>query len=227
MNLNHGEELHYQVKSLPVRNGKIIIISLAVTLSIFLVLPLADLIFRREREKPCFWEIAAIDLIQPPIEQPLPRRERPIEKKVPRLEVTLPKPEMTVLRQLAPEHITADLIFGLGEMKDIGSFALSLDIGDAVLELFEIDSPPHPILQIPPLYPMIARSRGIEGEVELVFIVRTDGRVDNIQVISSYPGDVFTRAAVNAVSRWRFRPGIKDGREVNVRVFLPIKFELK
>lgn len=63
-----------------------------------------------------------------------------------------------------------------------------------------------PLYRVPPEYPRHAQRRGLEGHVELVFLVAPDGRVetDSIQVVEALPGNVFERAARQAVSQWRF-----------------------
>ncbi|GAA0577651.1 TonB family protein [Halomonas salifodinae] len=65
-----------------------------------------------------------------------------------------------------------------------------------------------PTNRVPPDYPSRAQRRGIEGHVELRFLIRADGSVDpdSIQVISARPRNVFDRAARQAVARWRFEP---------------------
>ncbi|MBF8223014.1 energy transducer TonB [Halomonas sp. 328] len=65
-----------------------------------------------------------------------------------------------------------------------------------------------PTSRVPPDYPSRAQRRGIEGHVELRFLIRADGSVDadSIQVISAQPRNVFDRAARQAVARWRFEP---------------------
>jgi protein TonB len=63
-----------------------------------------------------------------------------------------------------------------------------------------------PLNQVPPEYPRRAQRRGLEGYVELAFLVAPDGRVDadSIRVVEARPGNVFDRAARQAVSQWRF-----------------------
>lgn len=55
------------------------------------------------------------------------------------------------------------------------------------------------------VYPPQARAQGIEGHVVVRYDVDVEGRVRNVRVVSASPPDVFDEAAVQAVSRWRFR----------------------
>lgn len=58
----------------------------------------------------------------------------------------------------------------------------------------------------PPRYPPLALRRRIEGDVTVVFTVRTDGSVDAPRVASAQPAGLFEDAALDAVRRWRFAP---------------------
>lgn len=96
----------------------------------------------------------------------------------------------------------------------------------SVYELTDLDRPPEPVLQRRPAYPYRARTRGIEGYADVGFIVRPDGTVDEVAALDAEPLGVFDVAAVRAVRRWRFDPGIRDGEPVPVRMHIRIRFEL-
>lgn len=74
-------------------------------------------------------------------------------------------------------------------------------------------------------YPEIARKAGIEGRVFLEFIVDERGRVSNIKVLRSVGGGL-DEAAISAVQKVKFTPGMQRGRPVKVRYTLPITFKL-
>jgi TonB family protein len=61
------------------------------------------------------------------------------------------------------------------------------------------------------IYPPDARADGVEGYVVVRYDVSADGRVDNVRVVDAEPRGIFDEAAVQAVSRWRFRPPHRDG----------------
>ncbi len=79
---------------------------------------------------------------------------------------------------------------------------------------------------LPPQYPQTALMRGLEGWVQLAFIVSEEGLVEEPTVVDAKPSGVFNNAARNAVLRWRFRPVLNDGRAVAVRAFVQIDFNL-
>lgn len=83
---------------------------------------------------------------------------------------------------------------------------------------------PVPMALTQPVYPPELQAAGIEGEVNLSFIVEVDGSVSNPVVVSS-DNEGFNASAIAAVSNWRFFPGrLRDGKPVRVRMAVPIKF---
>lgn len=93
--------------------------------------------------------------------------------------------------------------------------------------LAEVDQPPRVIRRIDPLYPFAAKRKQIEGTVTLRFIVTKDGRVEEPSVVDAEPLEVFDNSALKAILRWRFRPAVKDGQNVDVIVIAPLKFNLE
>ena len=74
-----------------------------------------------------------------------------------------------------------------------------------------------------PVYPMIARRLGKEGEVVLRLTLDERGNLLNVEVVKN-AGYGFTEAAVEAVKRSTFLPAKKDGRTIVSRAILPIRF---
>jgi periplasmic protein TonB len=74
-------------------------------------------------------------------------------------------------------------------------------------------------------YPASAQSRKISGWVEVVFTVNEKGRVEDAEVRSSSPEEIFDEAAVRALRQWRYEPPLKDGQPTAVRTMVRLKFE--
>lgn len=82
------------------------------------------------------------------------------------------------------------------------------------------------LAKFPPQYPTWALQRGLEGWVELTFIVTEQGLVVDPVVTDARPKGTFEDSALAAVARWRFQPVMDDGEPQAVRVFLHVDFEI-
>ncbi len=77
-----------------------------------------------------------------------------------------------------------------------------------------------------PEYPIQAARNHQSGFATVEFTVNPDGSVSNAHVISSNPGGVFNNAAIQAVSRSKFKPALKDGQPVSSTLQRRIDFNL-
>lgn len=66
------------------------------------------------------------------------------------------------------------------------------------------------VVAVRPTYPASASERGLEGHVIVRFDVSEFGTVQNIAVVES-SNRIFEKAAVNAASRFKFKPKVVDG----------------
>lgn len=96
----------------------------------------------------------------------------------------------------------------------------------AGFSLGEVDTPPRLVRYIPPLYPTMAKRRRIEGKVLLRALITTEGKAEQISVVSAEPEGIFEEVAQKALSRWTFRPGILEGKEVPTWIEIPVAFTL-
>lgn len=97
--------------------------------------------------------------------------------------------------------------------------------GMKVFDISMLDQTPVPRFQARPQYPFEMRRAGIAGEVVVDFIVDTNGDVQNAYAIRSSQRE-FEAAAIQAVSKWKFKPGRKSGRDVPTHMQVPIVFTL-
>ncbi len=97
---------------------------------------------------------------------------------------------------------------------------------DGVYTLKEVDFVPKSLKSARPVYPEYAKNMRIEGYVQIKFIVNDKGEIINPKVVKSEPGNVFEKAALNAVKQWKFKPAVKDGRDVNVAMVVKLNFKL-
>jgi protein TonB len=101
-------------------------------------------------------------------------------------------------------------------------------LGKGMKDLFNIadlDNPPQARFQPGPNYPFEMRRAGISGEVTVAFIVDSNGNVVEAYAVKSTQRE-FESPAVQAVMKWKFKPGRKGGRAVNTKMQVPIVFNL-
>ena len=91
-------------------------------------------------------------------------------------------------------------------------------IGGAVLA-------PSVISKIEPQYSEEARDAKLEGTVVLSLVVDEQGNPKDIQVKRPL-GMGLDQKAVEAVQKWRFQPGLKDGKAVPVQATIEVNFRL-
>ena len=70
-----------------------------------------------------------------------------------------------------------------------------------------------------------ARKAGYQGVCTLSLIVGVDGRPSDIRMVSRL-GMGLDEKAMEAVSKWRFDPALKDGNPVPVRIMVEVSFHL-
>ena len=75
-----------------------------------------------------------------------------------------------------------------------------------------------------PAYPPLARQGRISGVVRLNAVIGKDGAVEQLSVASGHP--LLIRAAVDAVSQWRYRPTLLNGEPVEVITQIGVHFTL-
>jgi protein TonB len=97
--------------------------------------------------------------------------------------------------------------------------------GMKVFDPSMLDQQPVPQYQARPNYPFEMRRAGIAGEVVVDFIVDPEGNVQNAYALKSSQHE-FEAAAVQAVSKWKFKAGRKSGKSVPTHMQVPIVFTL-
>jgi TonB family protein len=80
---------------------------------------------------------------------------------------------------------------------------------------------------VAPQFPLAARTRAVSGWVDVQFIVKTDGSVDDIAVVGAEPAGLFEESATEAVHKWRYRPILRDGQPTNQRARVRVRFALQ
>ena len=83
---------------------------------------------------------------------------------------------------------------------------------------------PRKLVDVAPVYPVIAREAKVEGVVILEAVIDSTGRVDHVRVLRSRP--LLDQAAVDAVRGWRYTPTLLNGVPVPVLLTITVRFTL-
>jgi protein TonB len=87
-------------------------------------------------------------------------------------------------------------------------------------------SAPTTTFRVDPLYTEIARKARIEGIVIIEAIIDRNGNVTDARVLKPLPMGL-DQAAIDAVKRWKFKPGQLNGQPVPVIFNLTVLFRLQ
>lgn len=159
---------------------------------------------------------------------------KPVEPKRPsvRTPVATPKPAPVDLTKPLVKPTTGsdtgfhfDLDFPL-----IGAGGTGTDIGTN-------PPPPLPVIINPrldgryrdlfqPSYPSDERLAGNSGRVVVRVLIGTDGRVKDVQLVSAASTAFFEATRKQALSKWRFTPGTRDGTPVEAWLTMTVRFVL-
>jgi len=86
-------------------------------------------------------------------------------------------------------------------------------------------SPPSVILKVEPEYSEEARKAKFQGTVVLFVVVDEKGNPRDLKVMRPL-GLGLDQKAIEAVEKWKFKPGMKGGEAVNVRATIEVNFRL-
>ena len=82
----------------------------------------------------------------------------------------------------------------------------------------------HAAKIVRPTYPELARETGVEGRVSLTCVIGHDGSVKKIEVRKGHP--LLIKAAIDAVTQWKFKPLVLNGQAVEMETTVNIDFQL-
>jgi len=75
-------------------------------------------------------------------------------------------------------------------------------------------------------YPQEARLQGVEGRVDVQFVVDKDGSLTDVKAIKGIGAGCDAEAVRVLQNAPRFKPGMQNGRPVLVRMVVPVNFKL-
>ena len=212
----------YQTKNNVTGVAAAVGIAASLTAIIFCIIPFSHIVNKPGRSFEVV-KTAAVDL--PPAVQeqapPPPETEKPPEAP--------PEPQLADTAQPIP--LSADLevaigsggaLAGFGEIRALTGASV---IQDETFDVSELEKKPEAVSQVAPAYPADLRKAKIEGLVTLVFVLNENGRVEEPRVENSSRPE-FEKPALEAIRKWRFRPGVKGGQAVRTYVRIPMRFRV-
>jgi TonB family protein len=109
---------------------------------------------------------------------------------------------------------------------DIGGTQLEADLGskDRIVDISKVTVQPTAIFQTRPDYPTELKAEKVSGKALIYFIVKTNGHVSNVRVVSA-SDPWFGRAGAAAVRKWRFHPALQGDHVVNCQVEVPLRWD--
>lgn len=144
-------------------------------------------------------------VIQKPEPKPKPKPKPKPEKKIEQ-----PVREAKPVEQVAPTESVTPSRPMMNNNPPVASKPVS-----------SVPTGPRVVSRSQPEYPARARALHIEGRVRVKFDVLPDGRIDNAEIISAQPSNMFEREVKAAMRKWRYEPG-KPGTGVTVNIIFRI-----
>ena len=202
---------------------KSLICSILVSLGLFFLLPLSELV---RNEEWILREVESVPLkLPPPPQTKLEKKTEEIIKKQ-----SVPRPLETKSPILKIESLSANLEVGPGDFKaefslnDFNPVAGGFE-GELVFALHELDRTPNVLKRGTLRYPSLLKRRGVEGEVRLLIQIDEIGKVEVLEVVSSTHPD-FVEPSKKAAESSFYEPPTRNGEPVKVEFYLPIRYSL-
>jgi periplasmic protein TonB len=201
---------------------------------------IASFVMSQKKTKEVQEEIVIVDLAPPPPPPPPPPPEEepppePAEESEP-TEIS----DADVPDEPAPDDSDQpDLGLDAGDLLEggTGSFVVTAPRiggrrgsgggGGGGLLGSDMDSPPTPVSKIQPNYPSSLLSKGIGGTAKVACVIDENGKVVSTSIRQSSGNAELDKAAVNAVTKWKFKPAQKGGRNMRATCVVPFNFEVK
>lgn len=200
-----------------------IIFSVGFTALLFGFIPFAHRVANPQRTLE-LRKAGTVDL-PPPVQDepppPPPDSEKPPEAP--------PEPQLAETPQQIP--LSADLEVAMGSggalagFGEIRSLTAAEAVKDEAFDVADLQKRPEPVSQVAPTYPPELRKAKVEGLVTLVFILDEGGHVEDPRVENSSRPE-FEKPALDAIRKWRFSPGQKDGQPVRTYIRVPMRFRV-
>jgi len=214
----------YHNESNPLSVAMAILVSVGFTALLFGFIPFAHRVNRPQE----VLELVSANAVElpPPAEDvaPPPQMEESKPPEAP------PEPELTEIPMEIPISASLDVALGSGagvmETAEIHSLTGIDAAKDETFDVSDLEKRPEAVSQVAPSYPAELRKAKVEGSVTLIFVLNEEGRVEDPRVENSSRPE-FEKPALEAIRKWRFSPGEKDGKPVRTYIRVPMRFQVR
>ena len=161
---------------------------------------------------------SVLDFVRVKKDEAIEKKDRKPQKPA-KPEQQPPQMQQPQMDSPSPDNATSGMDFGADVTAD-----LSLDGG---LALESGDGEYLPIVRVAAVYPRRALQRGIEGFVDVEFIVTKQGSVRDPKIIQASPEGIFEQAAIDATLKYKYKPRVVNGEAMEVSgVEVRVTFEI-
>ena len=187
-----------------------------------------------ERMRSVLPDVPLLTLVRPPqapavpetAPKPKPAATKPIPPPEP---VNLTPAAEPVTEPVAPEPVgpvaTVDAPGSESQTAPAASAAVPVPI-DPVYPASRLKDGLVPLVRTEVPYPLIAQDRGIEGTVDIQFVVDKSGGIEDVWIAHS-SHKFFSDAVMKNVRKWRFKAPIIDGKAARVKANQHFEFKLE
>ena len=85
--------------------------------------------------------------------------------------------------------------------------------------------PARMISSVPPVYPALAKTQHVAGDVRIDALVDATGRVTAMKVVSG--PSLLHQAAMDSLRQWKYQAATLDGKPVPMHLTVTIQFRLQ
>lgn len=85
--------------------------------------------------------------------------------------------------------------------------------------------PPVPVRTVAPKYPMQLKRDGVSGVVSVKCTIDEKGNVTEPTIVKT-TNEAFSEPAIEALSKWKFKPAKRGGVVVSIKITIPVQFNV-
>jgi len=148
--------------------------------------------------------------------------------------VRLAKPKVGRSASVPPNGVTEPALELSGDGASTGESSLSANFAEstnqpaapaAPLAVGGDVRPARMISSVPPVYPALAKSQHVAGDVRVDALIDANGRVSTMKVVSG--PSLLHQAAMDALRQWKYQAAMLDGKAVAMHLTVTIQFRLQ